>query len=46
MINILIDELTNSIRHRATNTSVETIIEKIKSTEIAQLKHWQFDWQH
>jgi hypothetical protein len=46
MVNILIDELTNSIRHRATNTSVETIIEKIKITEINQLKHWQFDWQY
>jgi hypothetical protein len=46
MVNILIDELTNSIRHRATNTSVETVIEKIKITEINQLKNWQFDWQY
>jgi hypothetical protein len=46
MVNILIDELTNSIRHRALNISVETVIERIKPTEIAQLKNWQFDWQY
>jgi hypothetical protein len=46
MVNILIDELTNSIRHRITNKSVETVIERIKPTEIAYLKNWQFDWQY
>ena len=45
MIDILIDELTNSIRHRITNTSVETVIQKINPNELFQLKNWQFDWQ-
>ncbi len=46
MVNILIDELTNSINHRATNKSVETVVERIKPNEIAQLKNWQFDWEY
>ena len=45
MVSILIDELTNSIRHRKTNTRVETIIQKISPTELIQLMNWQFDWQ-
>ena len=45
MIDILIDELTNLIRHRITNTSVETVIQKINPNELFQLKNWQFDWQ-
>jgi hypothetical protein len=46
MVNILIDELTNSIRHRELNISIDTVIEKMKPSEIAQLKNWQFDWQY
>ena len=45
MVNILIDDLTNSIRHRITNASVETVIQKINPNELSQLKNWQFDWQ-
>ena len=45
MINILIDELTNSIRHRATGAEFETILEKATLEDIQKLKGWLFDWQ-
>ncbi len=44
MINILIDELTNSIRHRETSTIFETQVVNTTLQELQFLKNWQFDW--
>jgi hypothetical protein len=44
MINILIDELTNSIKRRETGEEFETIVELITLEEIKILNDWQFNW--
>jgi hypothetical protein len=44
MINILIDELTNSIKKRETGEEFKTDLELITLEEIKILKGWQFNW--
>jgi hypothetical protein len=44
MIDILIDELTNSIKHRETDAEFETILALATKEEIKALENWQFDW--
>ncbi len=44
MLNILIDDLTNSIKHRETGTEFETIICLVTHEELLSLNSWQFNW--
>jgi hypothetical protein len=46
MINILIDELTNSIKLRQTGEVFETEIVPILDDDIENLVGWSFDWQN
>ncbi len=44
MVNIHIDELTNSILDRLSGKTHETIIEKLDFQQVQGLSGWNFDW--
>jgi hypothetical protein len=46
MINILIDELTNSIKLRNTGETFKTQIVPIVNADVENLVGWSFDWQN
>jgi hypothetical protein len=45
MIDILIDELTNSIKHRESGEVFETEITKTLDDDVQYLVGWSFDWK-
>ncbi len=44
MIDIFIDELTNSIVETATGNIFETLISEATIEDLQQIKGWNFDW--